>query len=84
MAGLAPEVRVADAEWRDAVARHLARHGTVRLSAAQVERGRLQAGLIELTATPIDVAYLQFFPTLERFEDEGERLTAVLTLREQV
>lgn len=84
MSGFAPQVCVEDADWRDAVARELAQHGTVRLSAAKAEVERLQASLIELTATPIDVSYLQFFATLERFEDEGERLSAILSLRERV
>lgn len=84
MSGLAPEVQVEDKNWQDAIARSLAQHGTVRLSAARTESERLHMHLIELAATPIDVAYLQFFPTLERFEDEGERLSAILTLREQV
>lgn len=84
MAGLAPEVRIENQNWRSAVARELGLHGTVRLSSAKAESSRLQASLIELAATPIDVAYLQFFATLERFDDEGERLAAILTLREQV
>ena len=84
MAGLAPEVRVEDEDWRVAVARELAQHGTVRLSTNKATSTPLHAGLIELAATPIDVAYLQFFATLERFEDEGERIAAILTLREQV
>lgn len=83
MAGLAPEVRVEDEDWRGAVARELAQHGTVRLSTNKAEISRLHAGLIELAATPIDVAYLQFFATLERFEDEGDRLAAIVSLREQ-
>ncbi|MDW9709538.1 DEAD/DEAH box helicase [Sinorhizobium meliloti] len=84
MSGLAPEVRVEDEDWRGAVARELAQHGTIRLSADKSASNQLQAGLIELAATPIDVAYLQFFATLERFEDVGERRAAILTLREQV
>lgn len=84
MAGLAPEVRIEQHDWRCAVARELALHGTVRLSANKADRSQLHASLIELAATPIDVAYLQFFATLERFDDEGERLAAILTLREQV
>jgi hypothetical protein len=84
MAGLAPEVRVEDEDWRGAVARELAQHGTVRLSTNKAASSRLHAGLIELAATPIDVAYLQFFATLERFEDEGNRLAAIVSLREQV
>lgn len=84
MAGLAPEVRVEDEDWREAIARELAQHGTVRLSAAKSDSARLHASLIELAATPIDVSFLQFFATIERFEDEGERLTAIVTLREQV
>lgn len=84
MAGLAPEVRVEDDGWRGAVSCELARHGTIRLSAKKSASTQLQACLIELAATPIDVAYLQFFATLERFEDEGERIAAILTLREQV
>lgn len=84
MAGLAPEVRTEQHDWRDAVIRELALHGTVRLSADKANGAQLYASLIELSATPIDVAYLQFFATLERFDDEGERLAAILTLREQV
>lgn len=84
MAGLAPEVRVEDQDWRGAVARELALHGTVRLSANKSNSSQLHASLIELAATPIDVDYLQFFATLERFDDEGERLASILTLREQV
>ena len=84
MAGLAPEVPVEDEDWRGAVARELRQHGTVRLSATKAASTSLHAALIELAATPIDVAYLQFFTTLERFEDEGERLAAIVTLREQV
>ena len=84
MSGLAPEVRVETEDWCGAVAHELAQHGTVRLSTIKSESMRLHSALIQLAATPIDVAYLQFFATLERFEDEGERLSAILTLREQV
>ncbi|MCZ8323140.1 MAG: protein DpdJ [Novosphingobium sp.] len=84
MAGLAPEVRVEDGDWRVSIARELAEHGTVRLSVHKSKNAHLHSALIELAATPIDVAYLQFFPSLERFEDEGERLVAILSLREQV
>lgn len=84
MAGLAPEVRVEDEDWRNSVSRNLAQHGTVRLSSSKTPSTALQAALIELAATPIDVEYLQFFATLERFEDDGERHAAILTLREQV
>lgn len=84
MAGLAPEVRVEREDWREEIARELAQHGTVRLSASKSESALLHGSLIELAATPIDVSYLQFFATVERFEDEGERLAAIVTLREQV
>lgn len=84
MSGLAPEVRIEDKGWQDGVASQLAQHGAVRLSASRASSAELQLGLLELAATPIDVAYLQFFATLERFEEDGDRLVAILTLREQV
>lgn len=84
MAGLAPEVRVEREDWREKIARELAQHGTVRLSASKSQSALLHGSLIELAATPIDVSYLQFFATVERFEDEGQRLAAIVTLREQV
>jgi hypothetical protein len=84
MSGLAPELRVEDENWRDGVASQLAQHGTVRLSAGKASTAELQSGLLELAAKPIDVAYLQFFATLERFEDYDDRIAAILTLREQV
>ena len=84
MSGLAPEVRIECENWQNAVCQGLSKHGTVRLSADKAENALLNAALVELATLPVDVAYLQFFATLERFEEAEGRLAAILTLREQV
>lgn len=58
--------------------------GTARLVAEAGAAGALRTALVRLSATPVSVGVLQFFPAIERVERAEGRIFVTLTLREQV
>jgi len=58
--------------------------GTARLAAEADGAGQLRSALVRLSATPVSVGVLQFFPAIERVERSDGQILVTLTLREQV
>lgn len=80
----APPILFGSPDWRESLALALQTHGVARLAADAGSAGDLRAAIIRLLASPIDVGVLQFFPTIERIDRSVGRVTATLTLREQL
>jgi hypothetical protein len=79
-----PEVAALDPDWRGLLGAALSVHGAARVWAPAEEPESLRRVLVEALALPVEVAYLRFFPTVERLGREGRRLIATLSLRECV
>jgi hypothetical protein len=75
-------VELGDPDWRIQLDSAFAATGTCRLAAPANQAGQLRAALVRLSATPVDVGVLQFFPVVARVEQFGGRILANLTLRE--
>lgn len=71
-------------DWEAQLAAAFEAQGTARLVAHIGEAGPFRAVLVRLSATPVNIGVLQFFPAIERVERADGRLLASLTLREQV
>jgi hypothetical protein len=79
-----PEVAALDPDWRGLLETALSVHGAARVWAPAEQPEAVRRVLVESLALPVEIAYLRFFPTVERLEREGGRLIATLSLRECV
>lgn len=70
--------------WEAQLAAAFEGQGTARLFAHAREAKQFRAALVRLSATPVSVGVLQFFPAIERVERAEGRIATTLTLREQV
>jgi hypothetical protein len=73
-----------DPDWEMLLAIAFEAQGTARLVSDASEARLFRAALVRLSATPISVGVLQFFPAIERVERADGKILATLTLREQV
>lgn len=79
-----PTIAFSDPDWETLLASAFESQGTARLMADACEAHLFRAALVRLSATPVSVGVLQFFPAIERVERADCRILATLTLREQV
>ena len=77
-------IAVGDPDWEAQLATAFEAQGTARLVAHVGEAAVFRGILVRLSATPVSVGVLQFFPAIERVERAKDRILATLTLREQV
>ncbi|SEH06422.1 protein DpdJ [Candidatus Venteria ishoeyi] len=77
-----PSVALADADWSAQVHAHLADIGVCRLWTTQSQD--LHPALARLLVEPVNVAYLQLYPSVERFEQDAQSAAVVLSLRESL
>ena len=77
-------IAFSDPDWEALLATAFEAQGTARLVADAGEPRLFRAALVRLSATPVSVGVLQFFPAIERVERADGRILATLTLREQV
>ena len=79
-----PTIDFSDPDWELRLATAFEEKGTARLVANASEARLFRAALVRLSASPVSVGVLQFFPAIERIERADGRIFATLTLREQV
>lgn len=77
-------IAFSDPDWERQLAAAFEAQGTARLVADAGEAQLFRAALVRLSAAPVSVGVLQFFPAIERVERADGRIFATLTLREQV
>lgn len=77
-------IAFSDVDWETQLATAFEGQGTARLVADGGEARLFRAALVRLSATPVSVGVLQFFPAIERVERADGRIFTTLTLREQV
>jgi hypothetical protein len=77
-------IAFSDPDWETELATAFEAQGTARLVADAGEARLFRAALVRLSAAPVSVGVLQFFPAVERIERADGRILATLTLREQV
>jgi hypothetical protein len=70
--------------WRETLAAILAQEGAAELFVRTQDLGGVRTALLDALTTPIDVAFLQFFPKIERTERQADGLVIVLIVQEQV
>ena len=75
------EVDLSNPDWRGRLFDSLARTGVVRLRASVEDVPSLQNEIAKLIATPVDTAFLQFFPSVEQLTRHGDSLVVTLVLR---
>lgn len=72
-----------DDTWYPLFAEAIAQHGIVQLAAPRGADRRLRAAIVRIVSRAVDVGFLQFFPYLERIEQDEHVIRAVFTIREQ-
>ena len=77
-------ISISDDFWQQDFSAKIAEHGVVQLVARNGMERNLKVAIIELLGRPVDVGYLQFFPTVDRIERGQLETRAFLSLREQV
>ena len=77
-------IAFSDPDWGMQLASAFEAQGTARLAANSGVSRLFRAALVRLSATPVSVGVLQFFPAIERIERADSKIFATLTLREQV
>lgn len=77
-------IAFSDTDWETQLVTAFETQGTARLVADACETRLFRAALVRLSATPVSVGVLQFFPAIERAERADGRILTTLTLREQV
>lgn len=82
LCGEISDVALADSDWEHQLQQVLAASGTARLVAALGQESALHTALTRIIATPVDLEFLQFFPTIDRIEREQDALKVTLVLRE--
>ena len=76
-----PEIRLTDPAWDIKLQTALSRSGVARLSVAAHDVAGLKTVLLPCLAAPIDVGFLQLFPTVEQIRRQGPDYVATLVLR---
>jgi hypothetical protein len=71
-------------DWVERLQEGLAASGTCRLTAPVERESELHGAIVKVIAMPVDVQFLQLFPTVERFEQTDRSVSVVFTLREAV
>jgi hypothetical protein len=84
MRGAFPSIALEESDWRDRIQNELRRHGTCRLMADRRRHGDLAAAVARILTEPVDVGYLQYFPCVERTEQDATHLSVVLTIWEEL
>jgi hypothetical protein len=77
-------IAFSDLDWETQLTKAFEARGTARLAADADKAGLFRAALVRLSATPVGVGVLQFFPAIERVERLDGKILTTLTLREQV
>ena len=78
------DVRLDDPDWLEKTLTSLGRSETCRLLAPAGIQDNLAEAMTILLAQPVDVGYLQFFPILERIEQDARHVAAVFSLWEEI
>jgi hypothetical protein len=68
--------------WERQLADVLARDGAAQLIGDSQDDGKLAEALCRILATPIDVGYLQFFPSVDRVIQDDPQVALRLVIRE--
>jgi len=77
-------VTYGEPDWQKLLVSAFEAQGTARLACDISDTAGYRNSLVRLSATPVSVGVLQFFPAIERIERTDGRVFATLTLREQV
>lgn len=77
-------IAFSDPDWEVLLATAFEAQGTARLVVDAVDSRMFRAALVRLSASPVSVGVLQFYPAMERIERVDGKIFATLTLREQV
>lgn len=77
-------VAFSDPDWEVLLATAFEAQGTARLVVDAADSRLFRAALVRLSASPVSVGVLQFYPAIERIERVDGKIFATLTLREQV
>jgi hypothetical protein len=75
---------VGTAGWREVCREQLSANAAATLVGSSERSEQLKAAVAALLAEPVDVDFLQFFPTVERVEKQGRDIEVQLVLRELV
>lgn len=77
-------ISFSDPAWEMQLAAAFESQGTARFVADAGEARQFRLALVRLSASPVSVGVLQFFPAVDRVERANGRILVTLTLREQV
>lgn len=72
-----------DDTWYPRFAEAIAQHGIAQLAAPLSASRRIRSAVLRIVSSAVDVGFLQFFPYLERVEQDEHAMRVVFTIREQ-
>jgi hypothetical protein len=72
-----------DDTWYPRFAEAIAQHGIAQLAAPRGADRRIRSAIVRIVSSAVDVGFLQFFPYLERIEQDEHAMRVVFTIREQ-
>jgi hypothetical protein len=72
-----------DGTWYPRFAEAIAKHGNVQLEVTNGADSHLRHAIVRIVSSAVDVGFLQFFPYLERIDQDEHSIRIVFTLREQ-
>jgi len=82
--GTYTDVHLSDPNWFKLVHQALSRSENCRLIALREGRAELARAVAELLLAPVDIDYLQFYPTVERYEQGVSHHAAIITIWEDM
>jgi hypothetical protein len=68
--------------WETTLAETLSERGAALLQAGREREGELSAAIYRTLAKPIDCGFLQFYPSIDRLQRDGESISVRLVVRE--
>jgi len=72
-----------DDTWYPLFAEAIAQHGIAQLAAPRGAARSIRSAIVRVVSSAVDVGFLQFFPYLERIEQDEHAVRIVFTIREQ-
>jgi hypothetical protein len=72
-----------DGTWYHQFTEAIAKHGTAQVAAQRSDAGFIRSAVVRIVSSTVDVGFLQFFPYLERIEQDQHAIRITFTIREQ-
>jgi hypothetical protein len=73
-----------DGTWYHQFTEAIAKHGTAQVAALHSDAASIRSAIVRIVSSTVDIGFLQFFPYLERIEQDEHAIRITFTIREQI